>query len=370
MTPPPEPIVPLDLLALTGDAAITAARARLVRGAEAARAIYRQATREGRFAPEHHGLPAAAVDDWRRHFTLRLPRVVRQVEEHAAWGAETVKLVLETHDGLPIECVRIPRKNGRASLCVSSQVGCRQGCAFCQTARMGFRRDLSAAEIVGQVVVARATLGWSIDAVVFMGMGEPLDNLDNVITALRVLNDRRGLNISRRHLAVCTAGLPAGIERLAALRWRRLGLAVSLTSAREETRASLMPIARRVSLADLQRALLGYRRQLAPQPSAEHNNLVLSVNYCLLPGINDTEDDARAVAAFIEPLGKVLVHVIPYNPGSSPITRAADDEETCRFVTRLLDHGVCANQRVAKGRAVMAACGQLGSRSLPCSAGS
>ncbi len=348
-------MTPLDILSLTGPELIHQAQQRLVSGAGAARDIYRAAVLDGRFAPETLGLNTVSVQAWRDHFRLALPQVHEGEAAEAANGGQTTKLVLELEDGLEVECVRIPMRGGRFTLCVSSQVGCRLGCAFCETAKMGFLRNLTAAEIVAQVVVARGMPGWSVESVVFMGMGEPLDNIDNVIQALQVLHDPHGLNYGRRRLTVCTAGLPEGIRRLGELGWRRLGLAVSLSSACEQTRQRLMPIARRVSLAELQRALLDYPRR---------GSFVLGINYCLLPGINDSQEAAQRVARFVAPLGRTLVTVIPNNPGSESIAPAASDEDAERFARLLQGAGIAATQRATKGRSVMAACGQLGNLGL------
>ncbi len=341
---------PTDILGLTGEQLARQARERLPSGSGAALAIYRSAVCDGRFLPVSHDLSPASAQAWLRHFKLVLPRVVRQQTEPQS---STVKVVLQTEDGLDVECVRVPMRGGRYTLCVSTQIGCKLGCRFCETAKMGFVRNLSAGEIVAQVVVARAVLGFDIENIVFMGMGEPLDNVDNLIAALRVFNDAQGLNYGRHRMTVCTVGDPKGIARLGELGWRRLGLTVSLNAANQSTRAELMPIARRVSLVELQRALLAYPRR---------RGSVLGINYCLLPGINDGLEDAQAVARFTAPLGRVLVNVIPYNRGSAAIAPAADYAEALAFARVLQGLGVAASQRAPKGRTVMAACGQLGGR--------
>lgn len=346
---------PIDLLGSTGAQVMAEARRRLARGYGRAREVYQDAVFRGRFAPEFHGLAAESAAGWRRHFVLRLPRVTRTHEEAAGAGERTVKAVLALHDGLEVECVRIPMGSGRTTLCVSSQVGCRLACAFCETAKLGLLRNLTPSEIVAQVVVARAVLGWSIRNIVFMGMGEPMDNADAVVQALRVLTDRRGLSYGQQRITVCTAGRPDGLEKLARLGFTRLDIAVSLNAATDEKRNRLMPVNRRVPLADLQRALVAYPRR---------RGYVYAINYCLLPGINDTRDDARAVAEFCRPLGRVLVNVIGYNPGSKPLARAPRAAEVSRFTDWLTRAGVPARPRVTKGRSVMAACGQLGNVEL------
>lgn len=344
----------VDLLSMTGEELRDAAKARLASGHGVWRAVYLDAVLRGRFEPEAHGLSARSVAAWRENFELQLPEIRNRIEDADERGS-TQKVVLATRDGMELECVRIPMGRDRYTLCVSSQVGCKLACAFCETGRMGLLRDLTAGEIVAQLVVARAVLGWSIRNIVFMGMGEPLDNTDNVIQALRILTDRRGLSYAQPRLTVCTAGNPEGIRRLGMLGWRRLDLSVSLNAAFDDKRDRLMPINRKFPLKTLQDALVAYPRR---------NKFVYAINYCLLPDFNDTQADAEAVAAFCAPLGRVLVNVIPYNPGTVPLTRAPTEEEVGRFLAWLADAGVPVRRRTTKGRSVMAACGQLGNVEL------
>jgi 23S rRNA (adenine2503-C2)-methyltransferase len=346
---------PLDLLGLTTEEVIREARLRLPSGGGAALKVYRRAILDGRFEPEAFCGSEESVRAWREHFTLRLPKVVRLIDEPSDLGPTTIKVVLATDDGMELECVRIPMGGDRYTLCVSSQVGCKLACKFCETGRMGLLRSLTAAEIVSQVVVATAVLGWTIRNIVFMGMGEPLDNTDNLIQALRVLNDSSGLHFGQQRLRVCTVGKPDGIARLGALGWKRMDLSISLNAATDEKRTKLMPINKTVPLAELKRALADYPKR---------RNFVFGINWCLLPGINDTREDAREVAAFVDGIGRALVNVIPYNPGSEPITRAPTEEEIERFLGWLKEEGLPVQRRITKGRSVMAACGQLGNLEL------
>ncbi len=331
------------------------ARGTLSSGAGMALKIWERAIREGRFEPEALGLSGRSVEAWRSSFSLALPRVARRVEEPSGFGAPTIKVALAFADGLEVECVRVPMANDRFTLCVSSQVGCKLACGFCETAKMGLLRNLTAAEIVSQLVVARAVLGWDVRNVVFMGMGEPLDNVDNLVRALEVLNDRRGLAFGQQRLTVCTAGHVDGIRRLARMGWKRLGLSVSLNAALDEKRDRLMPVNRRWPLAELQAALVDYR----PRPS-----FPFRISYCLMPGLNDTPADAAAVIAFVAPLLPSIVNVIPYNPGTRPLARAPEPEEVDRFVGWIEAGGVPVKRRITKGRSMMAACGQLGNLTL------
>jgi len=379
---------PLEIAGLTGTELHREAKARLPRGAGLASALYRDALGKGRFAPELHGLGAKASEAWRASFRLSLPKVLRVVEEDSPNGT-VAKAVLSLHDGLQSECVLLPMRRAteasrpaefdpdglptsagdraggagtlpssreeRSTLCISSQVGCKMGCSFCETGRMGLLRNLTTAEILGQLLCARHVLAWPYDNVVFMGMGEALDNRDAVLQALRVMTDGSGFGMGQEHITVCTVGNVPGIEALAAAGFKRLNLSVSLNAARDELRSQLMPVNRRTKLAELQRALASYR------PRA---NFALGVNYCLLPGINDTRQDASDVAKFCAPLGRVMVNVIPYNPGSAPIATAPTEETIDGFIGWLREEGLPVRRRITKGRSVMAACGQLGNVEL------
>jgi 23S rRNA (adenine2503-C2)-methyltransferase len=359
-------VEPLDIPGLTRSELEGFARARLARGHGAAGAIYRAALEGGAFEPERHGLSTATCDAWRRNFRLEAPRIAR-VERESAGDGVTVKLVLRLRDDLECESVLLPMGPERTTLCVSSQVGCKMGCTFCETGRMGLLRNLSADEIVGQVIAARALAGDGaanrdgerapppLRNLVFMGMGEALDNFDAVHQALRVLTDTRGLAFSPARITVCTVGHVAGIRRLQQAGWKRLNLSVSLNAPDDALRARLMPIARRHPLAELQQALAEYRPR---------STFVLGVNYCLLPGINDAREHAAGVARFCAGIPRVMVNVIPYNPGHAPLTRKPSELEVEQFLGWLRDEGVPVRRRVTKGQSVMAACGQLGNFEL------
>lgn len=340
----------LDLLGTT--AAQLAARARAAfgadKGAGLANRIHHRAVCAGEFAPEQFGCSSPTADRWRELARLRLPAVVREVQEAGEHGCVR-KHELQLADGERIESVVLPMGHDRTSLCVSTQVGCARACTFCETGRLGLRRNLTAGEIVGQVTLQARTR--RPDSLVFMGMGEPLDNLPALLPALAVLTDRAGLAYAQERLTVCTVGHLPGIAALRALGWKRLGLALSLHSADDARRAELLPHSVRHPLREIQAALVAYRQR---------RNLALGIHWCLLPGINDSATDAAELAAFAAPLGRTLVHVIPYNPGTAPIARTPSEDEVARFVGRLRAHGLAVRRRITKGRTVMAACGQLG----------
>lgn len=344
----------LDILGLTAAEFEAAVAARLPRGRGLARAVYRQVFRAGRFAPTDHGVGQHAAA-WQTHFRLGWPQLVRSISEDDDHGRATTKSVLASADGQEYECVHLPMGPGRHTLCCSSQVGCKMGCTFCETGRMGLLRQLSAAEIVGQVLHTLHVQQRPVRNIVFMGMGEALDNHAALIQALHVLTDRAGLSLAQERLTVCTVGHATGIRRLRQLGWKRLGLSLSLNSADPLVRERIMPITRRFPLEEIQAALIDY-----PQRA----NFVLAVNICLMPGINDRPQDIPLIAAFCRPLGRVLIHVIPYNPGSQPLTRSPREDEIVAYIAALRGAGLAVRRRITKGRSVMAACGQLGQPGL------
>ncbi len=362
-----------DILGMESDEFIADARKRLGKGWGFAAEIYRDI-----FNPEFPQTPREQPDiahgtsftelcgsagemrdsvlkAWRDRYTTGYLAVDSIVEQDDEAGV-TSKVVLRTRDGHTIECVRIPmfRRNDActATLCVSSQVGCRMGCAFCETGSMGLVRDLEAAEIVSQVATLRKEFGWSFRNIVFMGMGEPLDNFDNVAKALRIFHDQRGLGLAWERITLCTSGSIEGLAKLRNMGLKRLGLSISLNAARDELRDAIMPVNRAYGLGELAAALAQY-----PQ----RGNFVLGVNYCLLPGINDSVEDARAVGLFCLKAGRCLVNLIPYNPGSAPIAPCPSEEEIVKFMGLLEAEGVLVKRRTEKGRSIMAGCGQLGS---------
>ena len=275
----------------------------------------------------------------------------------SARDGELTKFIQRTHDGLETESVLVPmsRRGGQwYTLCVSSKVGCARGCVFCETAQMGLLRNLTASEIVGQVVAAEREFGVGVRNVVLMGMGEPLDNYDNVIQALRVMQDRAGLSFAGERLTISTVGRCAGIRKLAQLGWRRLNLAVSLNAPNDEIRARLMPINRREPLADLRAALLAY-----PLRKCQF----FMMEYVLIPGVNDARAHAYEVAEYLRPLKSVL-NVIPYNPRQDSPWPAPTEQQVVQFIGWVVETGQPVKRRLTKGRDQMAACGQLGNRGL------
>jgi 23S rRNA (adenine2503-C2)-methyltransferase len=313
------------------------------------RQAYASALRDSRWDPGRF-LSRADAAGLLPRFGVGLLKPAHVVAEDGEFG-RTSKAVMELADGATVECVLIPSPSGPATLCISSQVGCRMACAFCETGRAGLTRNLSSAEIVSQAVTSRVSLGWEFRNIVFMGMGEPLDNFDGLSGALAVLFDQAGLGFAQERVTVCTVGLVPGIAKLKALGYRRLGLSVSLNAPDDAIRSALMPANRSGGLEALAEALAAY---------PPRRNFVLGVNYCLIPGLNDGPSAAAGIAAFVDRVGRALVNVIPYNPGSAPLGRAPDDAETDAFVASLRSAGLDARVRSPRGRSLMAACGQLG----------
>ena len=261
----------------------------------------------------------------------------------------TVKFLFGLGDGASIESVLIPEAR-RLTLCVSTQAGCGFGCAFCATAILGLKRNLSASEIVDQVLEANRTLigDERITHVVFMGMGEPLANYDQTVRALEIITDGEwGIGISPRRVTLSTVGLVPQIEKL--MEETRVNLAISLHAPTNELRGELMPVNRKYSLEQL---LDGCRKLPIPRRKR------ITFEYVLLGGVNDSEQQARQLARVLRGIPS-KVNVIPFNPhpGSKFLRPAPEQIE--RFQNALRDEGVQINVRRPRGDDIQAACGQL-----------
>jgi 23S rRNA (adenine2503-C2)-methyltransferase len=285
------------------------------------------------------------------HTDLALPAIA---ERHASDDG-SVKLVLEMSDGQRVEAVHMPRKDGdrRVTCCISSQVGCALGCTFCATGAMGIVRNLTAGEIVAQVITLMRTLGPRCGEhlyLVFMGMGEPLHNLDHVHRAITVLCREGGAGLSPRRITVSTAGLVPGIERLGALK-PRPNLAVSLNATTDAARSATMPINRAFNLARLRQAVGAW--------PLERNERFL-FEYVLLAGVNDTLDDADRLVDWLGDLRhRHNVNLIPMNEHVHSTFREPAHASLEAFALRLRQGGCFVTVRRSRGRDVQAACGQL-----------
>jgi len=339
----------LKILDRTHDQFADAFCRRYGKGADTGTAVYRHVMKHGKTTLD--GLDAVAripelAGGLESGLALSPGRLVKRVADGGV-----VKFITRLADDLDIESVVIPMFR-RYTLCVSSQVGCRMGCHFCRTGRMGLIRNLTAAEIAGQVFTARHQLGFDIRNVVFMGMGEPLDNPDNIIQAIRVLVDQRGMDIARRHITVSTVGLTAGIDRLSRFDGGPVNLAVSLNAPNDNIRSRLMPINRSIPMAVLRDVLLAY-------PLAKKS--ALFVEYVLIQGVNDQKDHATALARYLAPM-KVKLNLIPCNPAPGTEFQPPSAEAYERFHAWLLAEKVFVRRRGEKGGRIMAACGQLGGK--------
>jgi 23S rRNA (adenine2503-C2)-methyltransferase len=227
-------------------------------------------------------------------------------------------------------------------------VGCKFGCVFCASGLGGFKRDLRSGEIVGQVLSLRDDFEAGPTNLVFMGMGEPLDNLENLVKAVRILNASEGMALAARRMTVSTSGIVPGIARLGAL-GLQINLSISLHAADDEKRGRLMPVNRKYPLAELLKAC---REYLAA------GGRMITFEYVLIRGLNDTAVDAEKLARIAGRL-KAKVNLIPFSPVRG-LPYAAPDAGACRsFLTRLRGAGVAATLRQSKGRDIQAACGQL-----------
>jgi 23S rRNA (adenine2503-C2)-methyltransferase len=290
-----------------------------------------------------------------RETDLSLPEIV---ERHPSSDGST-RVVLALADGHRVEAVHMPRREAgdvRVTYCLSSQVGCALGCTFCATGAMGIVRNLSAGEIVGQVLALQRDQGprrGEFLHLVFMGMGEPLHNLDHVHRSIAVLCHPGGTLLSPRRITVSTAGLVSGIERLARLE-PRPQLAVSLNATTDAARSATMPVNRAWNLARLRRALDDW-------PLRPHERLVFE--YVLLAGVNDTVEDADRLAAWLGDLRRRHnVNLIPMNEHPDAPFREPSEERLQAFAARLHQHGCFITVRRSRSRDVQGACGQLARR--------
>jgi 23S rRNA (adenine2503-C2)-methyltransferase len=267
----------------------------------------------------------------------------------------TRKFLFRLADGNLIESVLVPAslalyggKSDRRTICVSTQVGCAYGCKFCASGLEGFSRNLSSNEIVDQLIAVERTTGEKIDNVVFMGMGEPLANLENVLRAIRIINAEWGLGIGARHITISTSGLAPQIRKLAE-EPLQIRLAISLHGATDEVRNRIMPINRRYNIETLLSACDYYKA---------HKKQRLTFEYILIADVNDSDEQARLLSRHALRLS-AKVNLIPYNSVSGlPWTRPSKKRQE-KFLSILRVEGIPATLRREKGHDINAACGQL-----------
>jgi 23S rRNA (adenine2503-C2)-methyltransferase len=284
-------------------------------------------------------LPAAL----RSELEHRVPLSTLTLEREAHSRDGTVKALLHTHDGRAVEAVLMRFRDGRRSLCLSSQSGCPLTCTFCATGRMRFGRNLTSSEILDQALHFRR--GEAVDHAVFMGMGEPMMNLDAVLAACERLPD---LGITNRRTTISTVGWLPGIERLTDT-GLAVRLALSLHAPEDALRSELMAVNERYPLADVLEACRAHH---------ERTRRRVFIEYVMLDGVNDRYEQALALAELLVPRTAFKVNLIPYNPTDSPFA-GSSREAIAAFRAALETHGVRVTVRLTRGRDIDAACGQL-----------
>jgi 23S rRNA (adenine2503-C2)-methyltransferase len=292
-------------------------------------------------------IPLSLREELKKSFTLCKLQIASQQES----TDHSVKYALKLYDNHLIEMVLIPSQK-RVTVCVSLQVGCALGCKFCATASMGFVRNLTWYEIYEQVflanVLAQEKYGNKLSNIVFMGMGEPLLNFDNVCEAIAKITSDKGMAMSPSRITLSTAGISEGIRQLAD---KHLGiqLAVSLHSADDMVRKQMMPVANKYPLPDLSKALYYYHNQTKQR---------ITLEYLLLANVNDTLEDAGKLAWFCRPF-PVKINIIEFNPNPLSPFRASSKERLEEFIAFLEARNMLVQLRRSRGKDIDAACGQL-----------
>ena len=339
-----------------GDAAVAAGEPREKRGMRGKQLFHwmyhRGATDFDAMTSISQDLRARLAKAW----DLRRDRVV--TEQISVDG--TRKWLVELDDGALVETVLIPEAD-RGALCISTQVGCTLNCSFCHTGTQPWVRNLTAQEIVGQVLIARDVLGeWPspaqgrlISNIVLMGMGEPLLNYDNVVGALGLIMDAEGISISRRRITVSTAGVVPMIGRLGAD--TGVGLAISLHAVRDDVRNELVPLNRKHPIAELLEACRTY--------SGASNARRITFEYAMLKGVNDSAQDAEELVRLLAGI-PAKVNLIPFNSWPNAPYEVSDVETIAAFAEIVNRAGYASPVRVPRGRDISAACGQLKSDSV------
>lgn len=296
-------------------------------------------------------LPVALQEELERELPILSLKPFRQSN---STDGSTAKTLFELKDGLKIEAVLMHFKDGRQTVCISSQAGCQLGCRFCATGTMKFGRNLTYEEIADQVLFYVQQLHKEdkrISNIVLMGMGEPFMNYDNVMKALYVINDPEGMNIGARNITVSTSGICPGIEKLTD-EDLQVNLAVSLHAPTQELRRKIMPVANMYDLDKLMAALKNYQ---------EKTHRRISYEYVMLKGINDGEQQAHDLGKLIQ--GQLChVNLIPYNATGIANIEGSIPEQIKKFRDIVKDYGIAVTIRVTLGQDIEAACGQLANK--------
>lgn len=289
-------------------------------------------------------LPLSLREKLAEHFELREPEPVKVLVSRIDG---TRKYLFRLADGNVIESVWMQYHHG-SSVCISSQVGCRMGCRFCASTLEGLERNLTAAEMLGQVYQIQTLTGERVSHIVIMGSGEPFDNYDEVIRFLRLISDERGLHISLRNITVSTCGIVPGIRRFAG-EGLPVTLALSLHAPSDEVRRTLMPVAKRYPLAEVLEACQEYFQKTGRR---------LTFEYSLVKGVNDNPGEARALAGLLRDMHG-HVNLIPVNPVKERSYARSDREAIEQFRAILEKAGIAVTIRREMGRDIQGACGQL-----------
>ncbi len=280
-------------------------------------------------------------------FTLEIPSIYRRQDSKDG----TIKLLLELGDGSKIETALMPYNYGNA-ICVTSQVGCNMGCAFCASGLLKKKRNLEVGEMVGQILVMNKLLKEERDSkvthIVVMGTGEPFDNYDNVMDFIRIANHPKGFEIGARHITVSTCGLVPGIKKYAH-EGLQTNLAISLHAPNDEIRNKIMPISKAYKMSELMEAVKYYEKEAGRRVTFE---------YILLKGVNDKEEHAKELADLIKGT-LAYVNLIPYNPVDENSFERSDEKSVRAFFNKLHKLGVNSTIRKEFGNDIDAACGQL-----------
>ncbi len=272
------------------------------------------------------------------------------VHSHLVSVDQSEKFLLQTEDRQLFEMVLMPYDN-RVTLCISSQVGCRMGCTFCQTGKLGLQRNLTSGEILSQILLANNSLeGRKVTNIVFMGMGEPLDNYDEVLKACQLMVDPNAMGLSMHRVTVSTSGLVPEIEKLG--KDLPVRLAISLHQADDEKRSRMMPVNRKYPLSELKKTLMRY-----PAPK----RYGVTFEYVMIEGENDTIEDARKLVKFVSGL-KAKVNLIPINHFPGLEMKASTADRLKIFQSYLAERSIPAPVRYSRGQDISGGCGQLAAK--------
>ena len=284
----------------------------------------------------------------KQNYTMCIFNILRKQESSDG----TKKYLFDVLDGNAIETVLMSYHHGY-SICVSSQIGCKMGCKFCASTGIKFERSLTSGEIVEQILAVERDNGIRISNVVFMGIGEPLDNYDNVVNAIRIINNQKGINIGARHISISTSGLVPNIYRLAEENIQ-CTLSISLHATTDEQRSKMMPVNNRYNITELLQACRDY---------IEKTNRRISFEYALAKDNNDNLEDAKRLVKLLK--GMIChVNLIPINKIENGTFTKSSNENIMKFRDYLNEHGIVATIRRELGSDIDAACGQLRRKNL------